>query len=98
MKVYGAPLSAGKSFNRAFQQPEALKRLNDVEHVEIVLTHGPLSTSMWTGRSGGVLWSYDMAVDPPDSIAFLFQNHVCVVANTDNTRKRDTLSLLFVSS
>ena len=49
MKVYGAPLSAGKSFNRAFQQPEALKRLENVAHVEIVLTHGPLSSSMWTG-------------------------------------------------
>lgn len=48
VKVYGAPLSAGKSFNRAFQQPEALKRLENVAHVEIVLTHGPLSSSMWT--------------------------------------------------
>ena len=48
--VFGAPVSAGKSFNKAFQHSDAQRRLVEVEgKAEIVLTHGPLSSSMWTG-------------------------------------------------
>ncbi|CAK9018439.1 Metallophosphoesterase MPPED2 (Metallophosphoesterase domain-containing protein 2) [Durusdinium trenchii] len=51
LRVFGAPLSAGKSFNRAFQQKEARQRFlaePEIVRAEIVLTHGPLSSSMWT--------------------------------------------------
>lgn len=47
--VFGAPVSAGKSFNKAFQHSDAHRRLVEGEgKAEIVLTHGPLSSSMWT--------------------------------------------------
>ncbi|CAJ1371991.1 unnamed protein product [Effrenium voratum] len=46
VSVFGAPISAGKSMNRAFQHPQALEQLESthLECCDIALTHGPLSS------------------------------------------------------
>mmetsp|Transcript_222 Transcript_222/g.517 ORF Transcript_222/g.517 Transcript_222/m.517 type:complete len:298 (-) Transcript_222:236-1129(-) len=51
VSVFGAPVSAGKSPNRAFQHEEALRRLEDAAPptCDILLTHGPLLTGKKKG-------------------------------------------------
>ena len=51
VRVFGTPVSHGRSFNQAFQDLDSLRRLETcTDKADILLTHAPLSSSMWTER------------------------------------------------
>ena len=51
VSVFGAPVSAGKSPNRAFQHAEAVQQLESIQpnKSDILMTHGPLLTGSRKG-------------------------------------------------
>lgn len=76
VRVFGSPVSSGRSFNQAFQDLDSLRRLESCasEPAEILLTHAPLTSSMWTGGCARVAPSRQdgaaaTAAEQPEALA-----------------------------